>query len=48
MLAEELFAAFRATVGPADEGASIFPADALAGGPSAPVPAQEASVVQHV
>ena len=43
-----LFAAFRATVGPADEGASIFPADALAGGPSAPVPAQEASVVQHV
>jgi phosphogluconate dehydratase len=46
-----LFAAFRATVGPADQGASIFPADALAGGPAAPVPdqpTQEASVVQHV
>jgi phosphogluconate dehydratase len=36
----ELFAAFRATVGPADAGASIFPAYAA--------PAQEVPVVQAV
>ncbi|PVG82320.1 phosphogluconate dehydratase [Nocardioides gansuensis] len=35
----ELFAAFRATVGPADLGASVFPGH--------PVPAQEVPVVQH-
>jgi len=36
----ELFAAFRATVGTADTGASVFPA--------VPVPHQEVPVVQHV